>query len=326
MRPISNACGRGSKTPANGAFMSPSCSSKVGGSGLSPTPGPVIRFNAPNNVNGLNGDPNSDGGLGIFRLINPGVTRLQEAYVRKVIDTVNDLDNVLYEVSNENQPEANSWQVYFIHYVHQYERSKPKQHPVGMTSTGFGGDDDTDSLFNSPADWISPSPDRDDYKQNPPAATGPKVILPDTDHLWGLGGDRLWAWKSFLRGLNPIFMDPYQRLVLDGGPDQPWEIIRRALGDARGFAERMDLAKMTPRNDLASTTYCLANPVWNTWSISPSRARHSMCSSRPPPTVTSGLTRPPALWPRPGPSRLATGTREFKAPFNGDAVLYLKAQ
>ena len=129
-----------------------------------------------------------------------------------------------------------------------------------MTSTGFGGDDDTDSLFNSPADWISPSPDRDDYKQNPPAATGAKVILPDTDHLWGLGGDRLWAWKSFLRGLNPIFMDPYQRQVLDGGPDQPWEIVRRALGDAREFAERMDLTKMTPRNDLASTTYCLANP------------------------------------------------------------------
>ena len=29
------------------------------------------------------------------------MTALQEAYVRKVIDTVNDLDNVLYEITNE---------------------------------------------------------------------------------------------------------------------------------------------------------------------------------------------------------------------------------
>ena len=30
------------------------------------------------------------------------ITALQEAYVRKVVDTVNDLDNVLYEISNES--------------------------------------------------------------------------------------------------------------------------------------------------------------------------------------------------------------------------------
>jgi hypothetical protein len=32
----------------------------------------------------------------------PAVTALQEAYIRKVIDSVNDLDNVLYEVTNES--------------------------------------------------------------------------------------------------------------------------------------------------------------------------------------------------------------------------------
>ena len=31
----------------------------------------------------------------------PAVTALQEAYVRNVIDTVNDLDNVLYDICNE---------------------------------------------------------------------------------------------------------------------------------------------------------------------------------------------------------------------------------
>ena len=30
------------------------------------------------------------------------ITAIQEAYAKKVIDTVNDLDNVLYEISNES--------------------------------------------------------------------------------------------------------------------------------------------------------------------------------------------------------------------------------
>ena len=87
-------------------------------------------FNALNNINGINGDSNSDGGLGIFRLINPGVTRLQEAYVRKVIDTVNDLDNVLYEISNENQPEANTLAGLF-HSLHPPIRAEQAQAASG---------------------------------------------------------------------------------------------------------------------------------------------------------------------------------------------------
>lgn len=27
---------------------------------------------------------------------------------------------------------------------------------------------------------------------------------------WGLGGNETWAWKSFLRGLHPAFMDPWR--------------------------------------------------------------------------------------------------------------------
>ena len=38
------------------------------------------------------------------------------------------------------------------------------------------------------------------------------------------------------------------------------EAPRRAMGHARRCAERMDLAASTPRPELASTGYCLANP------------------------------------------------------------------
>jgi hypothetical protein len=42
--------------------------------------------------------------------------------------------------------------------------------------------------------------------------------------------------------------------------DWTWEPVRKAIGYTRAYALRMDLASMTPQNDLSSTTYCLANP------------------------------------------------------------------
>jgi hypothetical protein len=55
-------------------------------------------FNAANNINGIDGDSNHDNaGVESHTLAIPAVLALQEAYVRKVVDMVNDLDNVLYE-------------------------------------------------------------------------------------------------------------------------------------------------------------------------------------------------------------------------------------
>ncbi|HXV17049.1 MAG TPA: Ig-like domain-containing protein, partial [Gemmatimonadaceae bacterium] len=67
-------------------------------------------FNGSNNINGIDGDTNGDGnGVEIQTLSIPAVTALQEAYVKAVIDAVNDLDNVIYEVSNESDPSADQW-------------------------------------------------------------------------------------------------------------------------------------------------------------------------------------------------------------------------
>src|SRR4030095_2410155 len=60
---------------------------------------PEHLFNPANNVQRINGDTNGDGhGAEAYDLSVPAITALQEAYVRKVVDTVNDLDNVLYEI------------------------------------------------------------------------------------------------------------------------------------------------------------------------------------------------------------------------------------
>lgn len=216
-------------------------------------------FHPDNNINGIKGDLDGDGkAVEIHELKDPRILEIQKAYVRHVIDTVNEFDNVLYEISNENHPPSTDWRYEMIRFIKAYESEKGRQHPVGMTFQYRGGSNKT--LFDSPADWISPNPEGG-YRDDPPAADGSKVIINDTDHLWGIGGNRTWVWKSFMRGMNPIFMDPYDGRVLSRGSNLAWtEDVRKAMGDVRKWSQRVDLTSMTPRPDLASTKYCLANP------------------------------------------------------------------
>ena len=205
-----------------------------------------------NNINGVNGDPNGDDeGIEAHTLQVPEVTALQETYIRKVIATLNDLDNVLWEISNESNGASKDWQYHMINFVKRCEADQPKQHPVGMTFC-FPGGENAD-LFDSPADWISPTrTKKDDYCENPPAGDGRKVVISDTDHLWGVGGDRAWVWKSFTRGLNPIFMDPIEM--------PRWESVRQTMGMTLAYANRMNLVAMKPHGEIASSRYCLVNP------------------------------------------------------------------
>ena len=215
-------------------------------------------FHPENNINGINGDANGDSsGVEIHTLGNEEILSIQEVYVRYVIDRVNQFDNVLYEISNESHPPSTAWQYHMINFVKDYEKELPKQHPVGMTFQYRGGSNQI--LFDSPADWISPNPEGG-YRDNPPAADGSKVILTDTDHLWGIGGNQSWVWKSFLRGMNPLFMDPYNCRILERRCDPVWmDSIRVSLGYTRMLADRMDLLSVLPLPGLASSTYCLAN-------------------------------------------------------------------
>ena len=223
-------------------------------------PWPYHAFNAANNVNGVDGDLNGDGQgteLHTWQGSDHEITKRQRAYVRKVIDTVNDLDNVLYEIANESGPYSTEWQYQMIRYIKEYEKTKPMQHPVGMTSQNQGRQA---WLVDSPADWISAGSDRslrNRYRNSPPPAEGRKVSLLDTDHIFGdKCKDHTWVWKSFLRGHNPIYMDRWSRERKD--PDR--ELVRRALGQTRTFADRLDLAAARVDSELASTGYCLAAP------------------------------------------------------------------
>ena len=166
-------------------------------------------FHGPNNVNGIDADPNGRG-IRYNELQNDAVGKkvlaLQEAYVSKVIGTVTDLDNVLYEVCNEAGTSSTKWQSHLINFIHADEAHRPKQHPVGMTFMYAGG---TNKIsVESPADWISPNPGtgEEGYKDRPSPRYVGKVIVNDTDHLWGhTGGDSVWVWRSSRADEHPLY-------------------------------------------------------------------------------------------------------------------------
>jgi hypothetical protein len=312
-------------------------------------------FNIGNNINGINGDPNGrNKGSEMYTLPGPGgVHNIQIAYVRKVIDTINDLDNVLYEIANEFGVDSKDWQYEMINYIKNYERGKPKQHPVGMTALYGGsveGSGTNAELFNSPADWISPLDltglpgwTGGHWEEDMPPAIGSKVIVLDSDHLTNALRStdpaviRKWVWESFTRGLNPIYMDG--GIETFPASNDYRNAARDAMGDTRTYATKMNLAVMVPRNDLCSSTYCLANPGKEYLVYLPPRRRHSIpfVGGFFKSVVTVDLSEASGTlsqeWfnPRTG-QTVATGTttggknQTFTPPFGGDAVLYLKSR
>jgi hypothetical protein len=219
--------------------------------------------------------------------LDPRVQALQAAYIRKVVDTVHDLSNVLYEVANESSGDptnrevgdSTQWQYWVINLVKQYELEKGyDQHPVGMTMQFPVRDQNkvNDPLLNGPADWISPGgpalgkngmpagPGKG--LTNPVVFNGTQVVISDTDHYAPGKGDALWAWKTFLRGQHPILMDygliggPKPRDRSSGPvPYKSFEPARYAMGDTLRYAHKMKLVEMEPRGELSSTGYALAN-------------------------------------------------------------------
>lgn len=229
------------------------------------SPGTYHPFNAANNINSIDGDTDNDGQVGETRDITwTAVYDLQKAYVRAVIDAVNDLDHVIYEISNEEDEVDNAsgqtkvaWQHALIDYIHTYEAGLAKQHPVGMTVQWPSGSD-TD-LFSSNAEWISPKDAANVGSVT--ASNGDKVILWDTDHVIGLTDEHEWVWMAVTRGCNPLYMDEW-----DGdfyGTDKRATTANVKIRDNLGYvqtwaAANVDLLNATPQSSLASTGYCLA--------------------------------------------------------------------
>lgn len=220
-------------------------------------------FHRDNNVNGIDGDPRGlDHGVLTHTLALHEVWELRRAYIRRVIDAVADFGNVLYEIVNEDDATADNstWQDAVVDFIHETEGARGLHHPV-LRSMQWPGTDSHDPIFASPAEAIAPnSPAQhgfgfEDYRNDPPCGDGRKVIVLDTDHLWGIGGTTSWVWRAVMRGLNPILMDPWEGDFVVHGPFEHG--ARDAMGVARYLCDRLDFGRFSPRTDVATTRFAL---------------------------------------------------------------------
>jgi hypothetical protein len=123
-----------------------------------------------------------------------------------------------------------------------------------------------------------------------------------------------------------IYMESYYENGTVFGDPSPDETIRLTMGLVQRLSERIDLAFMVPRNDLASTQYCLAHPVRNgaqylvyqpgsasvkvNLSASPVQLNYEWINAATGKTLTGGTVT-------------GGSVKTFAPPIAGDTLLYL---
>ncbi len=301
-----------------------------------------------NNINGVDdGYTGGKQGINAVSMDAPNaITKFQDAYVEKVIDTLNDLPNVLWVVSEEGPSKSVWWNNHQISHIRAYESGKAHQHPIGFAAPVSVRDT---VVYNSDADWVAPyaivSPASSCGAGKPPC----KVNVNDSDHSYfGIWKEtpqqkRNYAWENFTTGNQVLFMDPYvvslpredRNLCVSPihsicrAPDTRWNNFRDNLGYILRYSRKMNLASVAPRDTLSSTGFCLAQtpsegaeyliyaPAGGSFTVNLS----AMSSARTlavewfnPSTGTASAGEPvPA----------GSSAQVFTPPFSGDAVLYL---
>jgi len=301
-----------------------------------------------NNVNGIDdGYTGGKKGIGSITMTAPNaITKFQDAYVEKVIDTLNDLPNVLWIVSEEAPANSTWWNNHQIAHVRAYESTKPHRHPIGYAAL-IGGQDTT--LYNSDADWVAPN-----VKISPAKSCGSgkprcKLNVNDSDHTyWEIWKDtpqvnRNYAWENFMNGNQVLFMDPYlvyyprqnrnlcvsETNAICRAPDARWDNVRDNLGYILKYSRKLNLTGVTPHGSLSSTGYCLAQ--------TPSAGAEYLVYAPSGGAFTVNLSAMPGSrtlsveWFNPSAGTAIAGnsvsagsaSQSFTPPFSGDAVLYL---
>jgi hypothetical protein len=305
-------------------------------------PGDGYPLTGSNNVNGID----DGGGTRAVTMTEPNeVTRIQDGYVRKLIDTLNDLPNVLWIVSQEAPADSKWWNRHLISLVRSYEAGKPLQHPIGYGA--LDGQRSDEALINSDADWIAPS-----VRISPTTTCGTgrprcKVNINDSDHSYfGIWNDsaqvnRNYFWINFTQGSQTLFMDPYvvsypregrnlcpsPRNGIGAAHDPRWDNVRSTMGYIRDYADRMNLAAMTPQGKLSSTGHALASAG----SPEPELLIYAPSGGNLDVDLSNMHARFAVEWMNPATGARSAGadvtggaTRTFVPPFDGDSVLYLK--
>jgi hypothetical protein len=207
-------------------------------------------FTSGNNINSVaDGYLNSGSvGTGMSTMTtNNAVSNAEDAFVKHLIDNINDLPNVTYELAEE-QPGTSFngspgyggastmtfWAPHMLGLIHAYEGggtwesttypAKALQHPVGIGSMNVNDVSDS-TLYSSTLDWIEPtinSTFSNQFPANVATNNQSKVVVNDSDHsqdaatLLNSNGtvndpqDREYIWENITSGAAGVyFLDPY---------------------------------------------------------------------------------------------------------------------
>ncbi|MHC4797392.1 MAG: PKD domain-containing protein [Planctomycetota bacterium] len=298
----------------------------------SPNPWPVHPYDDSNNINGINGDPNSDNDGGeTHQLIISAVTNLQKDYIEHTIDQLNYLDNIVWEISNESRAFSVAWQYQLVDHIKSYEAANygGHEHLVWMNARG---DWNNSSLFSSSchADIVSPNDQNNLYFNSPPVPASNKIVILDSDHIRPVDVTYPWVWKGFTRGNHVLIMDPaYDGLSWWQGsslnPSDPkWNRMRTAQGHTLTYANKMNLTNVTAQNggtSPASTGYCLYESGEDY--IVYQSGSGSFTVNLPAATYDYDWIHPYNGLQSSGTFVWAGGNKSLTPPFGGDAVIYI---
>jgi hypothetical protein len=307
-------------------------------------------FSGPNNVNGIDdgyrGGSAASAVSSVTMTAPNAITELQDVYATKMIDTLNDLPNVLWIVSEEAPVNSTWWNTHLISLIRAYESGKQWQHPIGYATLDHARDSE---LYNSDADWVAPwariSPQQSCGTGKPDC----KVNINDSDHSYfGMWNDspqqnRNYAWENFTNGNQVLFMDPYlvhyprqnRNICVDrqngigARPDARWDNFRDNLGYLVRYARKLNLAHVLPRGSLCSTGHCLAQTPTDGaeyLAYAPNGGSFTLdLSAMPNSRKLSGEWFNPVTGVKTSQPSIVAGSssQRFTPPFHGDAVLYL---
>ena len=301
-----------------------------------------------NNINGIDdGYTTGKRGTGSISMTSPNkISALQDAYVEKTIDTLNDLPNVLWVVSEESSTDSVWWNDHQISHIRAYESGKKHRHPIGYGT--ISGLPDT-TMYNSDADFVKPHERISPVQSCGSGRPACKVNVNDSDHsfweIWKYPAqqNRNYAWENFMQGNQVLFMDPYtvyypresRNLCLSptngicAGPDARWNNFRDNLGYILKYSRKVNLAKVASHGSLCSTGYCLAQ--------TPAVGAEYLVYAPSGGSFMVDLSAMPASrrltieWFNPSTGAAVAGNsvpggssaQSFTPPFSGDAVLYL---
>ncbi len=154
--------------------------------------------------------------------------------------------------------------------------------------------------------------------------------------------NRNYIWENFANGSQVLFMDPYLvnrpkwkwNLCLDPvngigtAPDPRYDNFRDNMGYLVRYSRKLNLAEVTPRGELSSTGFCLAQTpaVGAAYLVyAPDRGLFTLDLSAMPNSRSLAVE-----WFDPANGKTIThspvpagsSSQSFRAPFRGDAVLY----